>query len=128
MTDQLQMQNVSDRASHDTVAPQGAATAADTASMEAEKTCILYAQAPTGLIVTMGLMLVVAWLLRAAVPGAQLLAWCTAVMAISAARDWLVYRFTHRPATALDHDRWRRRFVAGACASAVAWGSRGSSC
>ncbi len=82
----------------------------------------LYRQAVPGFLVTLAVAVVCTAVLWRAVDRAPLVAWCLAVLAITAGRYLLVRRYhaTERPPE--QARAWENAFAAGAAAMGVAWG------
>jgi len=93
--------------------------------IEAEQTRLLYAQAPTGFVVTLLNSGIVTVIFRSEVAHAVLFAWFALIVTVTLARFILV-RLYHRAAPTLDQvHRWRTRFIIGASCAGLAWGAAG---
>jgi PAS domain S-box-containing protein len=97
--------------------------AARTQEIEAEQTRLLYAQAPTGFIVTLlnaGIVTVVLW---HEIAPPVLVSWFALMVVVTLARFLLVQRYRRAAPPADQVCRWRTRFIIGASGAGLAWGA-----
>src|SRR5262249_28297047 len=112
-------------------APGGAAPQTEPGSsvsaqqIEAEQTRLLYAQAPTGFVVTLLNSALVAVVLRHEVAPLILFSWVALMTVVTLSRFVLVLWY-RRAAPAADRVRyWRTRFILGASGAGLVWGAAG---
>jgi diguanylate cyclase (GGDEF)-like protein/PAS domain S-box-containing protein len=89
-----------------------------------EQVKLLFGGLPLVLPGSVAVALVLAWALRGYIDGGVLAAWLAVLILISIARTLLNAAYHRRP-PADDAHRWERRFLVGAIASGVVWGSAG---
>jgi PAS domain S-box-containing protein len=93
--------------------------------IEAERTRLLYSQAPTGFVVTLLNAVIVTVILRHEIPHAILFTWFGLMVAVTVAR-FLLVQWYHRTASTADQSRlWQTRFILGASCAGLVWGAAG---
>ena len=90
---------------------------------EAERLRLVFSNLPVTLLVSVATAVILAGLLRDAVPPLPLLGWLAAGILISCLRYLEYRRFRRAADPLLDVRRWIRRLVLGTAASGVFWGS-----
>jgi PAS domain S-box-containing protein len=93
--------------------------------IEAEQTRLLYAQAPTGFVVTIlnaGIVTIILW---HEIASPVLLTWFVLMGAVTLVRFLLVQRYRRAAPPAAQVRRWRTRFIIGASCAGLAWGGAG---
>ena len=93
--------------------------------IEAEQTRLLYAQAPTGFVVTLLNSALVTVILRNEVAHPVLFAWFALMAAVTLARFLLVQLYRRAAPAAGQVRRWRTRFIIGASCAGLVWGGAG---
>ena len=96
-----------------------------TRQVRAEQTKLLYSHAPTGFVATLFNVGVTAFIFRGVVSWTVLLAWIGLVVVVTAARYLLVLSYRRAAPTLEQITPWRTRFIIGAGAAGVVWGSAG---
>ncbi len=102
--------------------------AADPMDLKVSRTqlSILFDQLPQGLIATVVNSSLMAWVLLAVQPQAKIMAWTLAVYVMCAVRFATLRAFRRENSDAFDVQKWRRLFLLGSTATALAWGTAGA--
>lgn len=96
-----------------------------TRQVRAEQIKLLYRHAPTGFVATLFNVGVTAFIFRGVVSWTVLSAWMSLVVVVTAARYLLVLSYRRAAPTVEQMTPWRTRFIIGAGAAGVVWGSAG---
>src|SRR5688572_4334526 len=98
----------------------------DARALEAGQVELLYAQCPSGLFATLivGILLVIG-LWTSSLSKAAIGLWLGAIVALCAARYWLLWRYRLSGSQATDPSPWKRLFLVGVALNGLLWGAAG---
>ncbi|MBM4258073.1 MAG: PAS domain S-box protein [Deltaproteobacteria bacterium] len=91
--------------------------------IEVEQTRLLYAQAPSAVVISLFNATILVFFLRHEVPSSALIAWWTGMLGAYLIRSLLVWRYRQATLQGTPSQHWRTRFLISAVLSGCAWGS-----
>jgi signal transduction histidine kinase len=103
----------------------GARTPERVALIEAEKTRLLYEQAPTSFVVTLLNAGILTFILWDVVSAPWRLGWFGFMLVVTLSRIALVWQYRRAEPSVAQAPLWRRLFIFGAGAAGIAWGGAG---
>ena len=94
-------------------------------SLEAGQIDLLYEQAPSSLVATLTIGVLLAYALWNSVPRTAMSFWIVAVIGLAAARYWLLWQYRRSRPPTNDLFQWKWRFLAGVALNGLLWGGAG---
>ena len=93
--------------------------------IRAEQIRLLYANAPAGFVATVVNVGLLAWIQWPVIAPPRIVAWLTSMLALTALRAGLVWRFQRCSPAPPAIERWGTLFGLGTLAAGLGWGSAG---